>query len=446
MKALYYEIPMQRSKRFNKLRNVLRHLRISRFFGFVAAFLVGLFLLIAIPALSQRTITLTFLMNAPETPFWRPIVKEFEAENPGIRINIVEGPNASNLVEDLYTSAFLLGDSPYDLVYMDVVWVPKFAAAGWLRPLDERVSQETLSQFLEGDVEGGRYNEQLYRMPFRTDAGMLYYRTDLLEQGGYQPPELFSELMQVSQSLKQNTDVPWGYLWQGRQYEGTAAMFVEVLKGFGGYWINPDTREVGLDRPEAVQSVQFLLSTIRQGISPQGVTTYQEEEARRLFQSGGAVFMRNWPYAWPLVNAPDSPVRGKVAIKPMVHAPGEESAACLGGWGWGISSTTRHPDAAWKAIEFFSQLPVQRKYILETGYLPSRKSLYNDPPIVQKYAFFPDMLEVLENTTLRPPIAQYAQASDILQRYLSAALSGRTSPEQAMRSAADETRRLLGRV
>ncbi|MGG6264794.1 ABC transporter substrate-binding protein [Leptolyngbya sp. AN03gr2] len=401
-------------------------------------------LLIVLPVRSQQPVTLTFLMNAPEVPNLRPLIAEFEKENPGIRLNMIEGPNASNLIEDLNTSAFLLGSAPYDLVNMDVTWVAKFAAAGWLRDLSNEVSQEQLNEFLPGDIEASRYQGKLYRVPWRTDAAMLFYRKDLLEQAGLQPPNTFNELIQASQKIQGQDKAQWGFVWQGRQYEGVAAMFVDVLTSNGGFWVNPENGEVGLDRPESIQALQFLRSTIDKGITPTGVSTYQEEEARLLFQSGNTLFMRNWPYAWALLNKDDSPVRGKVGIRPVVHAPGQESSACLGGWGWGIASTTQHPVEARKALDFFTSARVQRQTTLQSGYLPSRKALYKDPEILAKYDFFPIALEALENPGLRPPIAQYAQASDILQRYLSAAISRRISPEEALQSAARETRSLLG--
>lgn len=396
---------------------------------------------VILPAFSEQPVTVTVLINALEAAQWPPLVKEFQQQHPNIRLQVIEGPNATDQVEDLYTSSFLLGNSPYDLVYMDIIWTPKFAAAGWLLDLSDRLSREELDQFLQGDVRGGIYENKLYRVPFRSDAGMLYYRQDLLEQAGYDPPETFQELIEISQDLQQQGLADWGYVWQGRQYEGLAAMFVEILRGSGAFWINPETLEVGLDRPEAIEAANFLVSTITKGISPPGVTTYGEDETRLLFQNGRAVFLRNWPYVFAL--ASNSPVAGKFNIKPMVHAPGESSGACQGGWGLGIASTSQHPEEAWQVIKFISSEETQRQFILATGYVPSRKSLFNDPEIVTKYSHYPQLLEVVENSALRPPIAQYAQASDILQRYFSAALTQRMSPEQAMKAAAEETRRLL---
>ncbi len=400
--------------------------------------------LIGQPAFTQEATSVKVLIQAGEASQWEPIVEDFNSQNTEIKLEIIEAPNAVNQVEDLYTSSFLLGNSPYDLVYMDVSWIPKFAVAGWLRDLSERISETELAKFLSGDVDGSRYQGGLYRIPFRSDAGMLYYRTDLLARSGESPPETFSELIATAKKIQeQNTDYE-GYLWQGKQYEGLSAMFVEILEGYGAFWINPETLEVGLDQPEAIKAVEFLNSTIQLGISPSGVITYTEEETRRLFQNDKAIFLRNWPYVFGPASQPDSPIRGKFAVVPMVHAPGEKSGACLGGWGLGISTTSKHPEAAWQVIKFISSEAVQRKLVLDTGYVPTLKSLFNDPEIVAKYSHYPQLLEVVENATLRPPIPQYAQASDILQRYLSAALTGKMTPEKAMQGAANETRRLLG--
>jgi multiple sugar transport system substrate-binding protein len=402
-------------------------------------------LAITIAVFSQQKVEISVLIQAIEVQqmIESGIVADFEAQNPDIHLNLIEAPNASNYVEDLYTSSFLLGDSPYDLVFMDIVWTPKFAAAGWLADLSPRVSETELANFLAGDVNGGSYEGQLYRMPFRSDAGMLYYRKDLLEQAGFEPPETFAELITISKQIQSTTDVPWGYLWQGKQYEGLPAMFVEVLEGSGGFWVNPATKEVGLDRPEAIAAVEFLTRTIADKVSPPGVTTYQEEEVRRPFQAGEAVFMRNWPYAWSLANGEDSPVRGKIGIKPMVHAPNQNSGACQGGWGFGIAKTTKHPEEAWRVIEHFASSEAQKKFVLKWGYVPSRIALFNDPDIVSKYSHYPELLGIVQQAVLRPPIAQYAQASDILQRYLSSAVTGRLTPEKAMQAAAKETRSLL---
>ena len=406
-------------------------------------FLILIFWWLILPGWTQQPVVVKTLVRADEAQMLSPLATKFNQQHSDIQLQIVEAPSDSNQVEDLYTSSFLLGNSPYDLVYMDIVWTPKFAAAGWLEDISDRLSDTEAQEYLAGDLAGGMYEDKLYRLPFRSDAGMLYYRQDVLEQAGYEPPETFSELLQISQELQQQDLIDWGYVWQGKQYEGLAAMFVEVLQGHGAFWVNPDTLEVGLDQPEAIKAVEFLRQAIALGVSPPGVTTYAEEEARLLFQNGKSAFLRNWPYVYSL--ALDSPIAGQYSIKPMVHAVGKDSGACLGGWGLGISTSSKHPDATWEVMQFLSSEESQREFILATGFVPSRTVLFNDPAIIAKYNYYPKLLDVVQSSALRPPISQYAQASDILQRYLSAAITDKLTPKAAMQAATQETRNLLDR-
>ena len=389
-------------------------------------------------------VTVSVLVRAVEAQQLQLLADAFESQHPDIHINLIEGPNAADNVENLYTTSFLLGDSPYDLVYSDVVWIPKFAAAGWLMDLGDRVKQTDLQAFLEADVTAGRYEGGLYRMPFRSDMGMLYYRTDLLDQVGMAPPETFADLITASEAIQEQTDVSWGYVWQGLQYEGLITNFVEIVAGYGGFWINADTLEVGLDSPPGVQAVEFMRQVILDGITPAGVTNYLEEDSLRVFENGNAAFLRNWPYVWAEANKAGSAVKDKIALKPMVHAPDQPAASCLGGWGFGISATTSHPEAAWKVVDFFTSRESQKKFALEYAYVPSRRDLFTDPEILAKFPHYKKLLQVAETTVPRPPVGQYAQISDILQRYLSAAISGQMEPEAAMQAAAGETRRVLG--
>ena len=175
-----------------------------------------------------------------------------------------------------------------------------------------------------------------------------------------------------------------------------------------------------------------LLGTIG-SISPPAVTTYIEEDTRNLFQNGRAVFLRNWPYVWTLMKETPLGAEGRVGMAPVVHAPGRESAATLGGWGFAISRFTRDPEAAWQLVNFLTGPEQLRKVQLRMGRVPSRKSLVP-----------PEFVPVLEAARMRPPIPEYAQASDILQRWLSAALTESATPLRALNEAARETRLLLG--
>ena len=172
------------------------------------------------------------------------------------------------------------------------------------------------------------------------------YRSDMLQAARLSPPRTFADLIHVARTLDA-PPVVWGFVWQGKQYEGLVCNYLEVLSGCGGYWVDPSTLDVGLDQPQALEALAFMVSCLRRpAVSPPGVTTYEEEESRRLFQDGRAVFLRSWPYTWRLAQMTGSPLRGRVGVLPMVHAPGGSSAGTLGGWGLGISAYSRHPRLA----------------------------------------------------------------------------------------------------
>ena len=372
-----------------------------------------------------ETGSLSILMEPDATGVWRDLFDRFEQQNPGLHVQFVEGPPATNAREDLYSTAFLAGRGGFDVVYADVVWVPKFAAAGWLMDLTDRMSVDDRRDFLPADVQGSTYRGRLYRIPALTDAGLLYYRKDLVGK----PPDTFADLLARAKD-HQNPD-RWGFVWQGKQYEGLVTCFLEILWGHGGEWIDADTRAVRLDERPALEALRFMVDLIGD-VSPPGTTTHTEEESRIIFRNGRAVFLRNWFYVWGLMDQDGGIGRNQVAFAPMVHAPGSQSAATLGGWGFAISRFTKDPDAAWRLVDFLTRPESLAQVRDRMGRVSARQS--------QVPA---DLLPILLNARPRPPIPEYAQTSDILQRWLSAALTGRAPPAEALSQAAVETRLLL---
>jgi multiple sugar transport system substrate-binding protein len=366
------------------------------------------------------------LMEPDGTGIWHDLINQFQSLHPDIHIRLVEGPPATNTREDMYSTSFLSGSAGYDIVYCDVIWVPKFAAAGWLLDLTNRVDPVDIEDYMPVDLRAGSYRGRLYRIPAFTDAGVLYYRKDLISP----PPATFDDLERLS---KQHlTKDRWGFLWQGKQYEGLVTVYLEILWGFGGDWIDAETRTVMLDMPEALQALEFLKRTIG-SISPPAVTTYIEEDTRNLFQNGRSVFLRNWPYVWTLMKESTLRIEDRVGMAAVVRAPGRQSAATLGGWGFAISKYAKNPEASWQFVKFLTQPEQLRQVQSRMGRIPARRSLVP-----------PEFAPILDSARMRPPIPEYAQASDILQRWLSAALIGRATPGDALKEASLETRALLG--
>ena len=375
--------------------------------------------------------------------FSKVIIERFERAHPDIKVDMVEGPAAGDARENMYSTAFMGKEDSYDLAYVDVAWVPKFAAQGWLRPLDELIGPETLAAFLPGDLEGSRYEGKLYRLPVQSDGGMLYYRKDLLAAKGIPVPRTWEEL--VAAAKRTRTPAITGFVFQGKQYEGLVCGFLELVWGFGGDLLDP-SGVVRIDEAPAVAALTALVDGIYSDkIIPQSVLTYQEEETRNVFQEGRAVFMRNWPYAWNLMQKEGSPVRGKIGIVSMVSGPGGRSAATLGGWGFAISAYSRHPREAFQVAEFFASADSQKLAFLKGGILPSRKALYADPEVLKAAPHMKDLGRVLAGARPRPMHPRWPRMSDALQMHVSAALSRQETPEEALKAAAIEIRAAASR-
>lgn len=399
-----------------------------------------------------KSVTLSLVIPASEVELWRSVIQDFEQQNPDIRIALNAGNYTTDAMEAIYTADSQQASPSHDLLYLDMIWVQQFAASGQLRDLTGLVSESELTEFLPEDVKVGQYQNKLYWLPLRSDVGVLYYRADLLAATGYTaPPQTFQELLDMSRRIQSSGLAEWGYIWQGRQYEGLVAVFEEVLAGYGGFWIQPDTNEVGLDQPAALKSVKFLQRVIQEGISPIAVRSYNEDDSFNKFAEGETVFLRNWPFIQPRLNQ-SQPLRNRVQIAPTVHAPGRVSTPCKGGWGFGISSRATHAEEAWRAIQFFTSEAAQRQLTLESGYLPSRRSLFTDRNLLEQFPYLNDLYGAVENSVPRPLIPQYREASEILQRRLSDALNVPLNDSTAdadqrvadlMKTAAQETRDLL---
>jgi multiple sugar transport system substrate-binding protein len=439
----------QFKKYYHRVKKALRIINLPR--PWVILAIAQVFILLLLLITWPRTVTLSLILPEAEVGIWRPLIETFETQNPDIRITPVLGNFTTDEVEAIYTTDFKNITPAYDLIYTDMIWVQQFAASGQLKDLTGLMPETELAQLLPEDIRVGQYQNGLYWLPLRSDVGVLFYRNDLLARVGYtRPPQTFEDLLEVSQRIQAQGLADWGYVWQGKQYEGLVAVFEEVLAGYGGYWIKQDTTDVGLDQPAALEAVKFLQRTIQQGISPTEVKSYDEEGSFREFAEGKTVFLRNWPFIQPRLDQSDQ-LRNRVQIASMVHAPGRSSTPCKGGWGFGISSRAAHPQEASRAIQFFMSEEAQRQLVLSSGYLPSRRSLFNDPVLLKAFPYLSDLYKAVENSVPRPLIPRYKDASDILQRYLSDALNiplnGSISTDSQvktlMQAAAEETRQLL---
>ncbi|BEV36198.1 ABC transporter substrate-binding protein [Synechococcus sp. M16CYN] len=379
----------------------------------------------------------SILMPAPYADANAGLVKAFNREYRGkIHLNVIRGPLETESISDLAISSLLLGDTAFDALLIDVTWLPKYAASGWLEPLDPWFDETSLDGLVLGAQLGNHYDNHLYRWPLVADIGLLYWRTDLMQE----PPATPQDLSDMAIDLVKSKRVANGFVWQGRQYEGLSCNFVEILHAFGGIWINPTTGQVELNKPSATRAAQWMRTLISDGASPKAVTNQSESESLQAFKYGDAALMRNWPYAWAELQKPESKVRGKVGVTLMVAEPDHDPAATIGSWGLSLLKQSRHREATVKAIRFLTSETAQRQRFRDQGYTPTELSLFSDPELVAMSPVLPEIAKALRYSVQRPSSPIYAQLSDVLQRQLNGLLTIR------MVKAKDSVERIMERT
>jgi multiple sugar transport system substrate-binding protein len=334
----------------------------------------------------------------------------------------------------------LEGQSPgFDVMMLDVIWVPEFARAGWLLDLTDRVGPDELTPHFPSAVAAATWAGRVWAFPWNMNVGLLYYRTDLLDRHGLRPPVTWDDLVEQVRRIRAAERDPRldGYVWQGKQYEGMVVNVLEALWAHGTSVLGPDETAFP-DPARATEALGFLRRLVATEVSPAWTTAADEELSRRAFGDGRAIFLRNWPYVLDLVEAPGSAVRGRVGIAPLPGGPGGPGAGSTGGAHLGVARGTAHPDLAVALARFLTGERAQRAMTAATLY-PSRTALYHEPALVARNPWLPRIHDLMMAGRPRPVTPSYLVLSTTLQPELSAVLVGLKSPARAI---ADARRRL----
>ncbi len=368
---------------------------------------------------------------------FKQAIKSFEKQNPGIRVREEILPSNSNTQHQFYVTNLEAHSADFDVFLIDVIWTPEFSLAGWLEDLTSLLPDSQRSLFFKAPLAADTYRGRLYAIPWYVDAGVLYYRKDLLQRYGFSPPETFEQLVQQAKVVLKGEQRPDfnGFLWQGKQYEGLICVVNEVIAGFGGTILDA-AGKVRLQDAPVRKALQWLKDCMyKEHISPRWTLAADEENTRLSFLNGNALFLRNWPYCWTFFQQKGSPVKGKVGVKVMPALPGLRGQGTLGGWQLAVNRFSRKKRLAKKFVRFLASPQIQLQFALKVGTKPARRDLYRNPLLRARQPFIADLYAVLTNARPRPITPFYAQISQILQIEFSAVLSNIRPIPQAMRSA-----------
>nr|WP_229751950.1 ABC transporter substrate-binding protein [Marinithermofilum abyssi] len=361
------------------------------------------------------------------------LVKEFEKQHPNIDVEFREMPADTGQSHDQYVTMLSAKSSEIDVFDLDVIWPAEFAQAGYLLPLDRFIQKDgiDMSQYNDGAVEAGKYNGKQWTMPKFMDAGLLFYRKDIVKN----PPKTWDELTKQAEQYKGKGGTKYGYLMQAKQYEGLVCNFVEFAGAYGGKVLD-DKGKVAVNNPGTIKGLKKMMEVAKSDYVPGNISSFTELESHTAFIEGQSPFIRNWPYQYALAqDKKQSKIADKVDVAPL-PAGDQGRAATLGGWHTGINKYSKHKKEAWEFVKFMTGKEGQKITAIKGGSAPTYMPLYDDPEVKKASPLFAnkDFVEGMKNAIPRPVSPQYPEISDIIQIEVSKALAGKQSAEEAVKN------------
>ena len=402
-----------------------------------------LFVLIFSPAgMAEESITVTVATGAVGMEF--DLTYEtallFMQEHPHIQIELVA--DVPHTVQDrlaLFQQLFQVRSPEVDVYQIDVIWPGDLA--DFFVDLYEYGADAVVDDHFPAIVENNTVDGRLVGIPWFTDAGLLYYRTDLLEEYGFDPPATWKEFEKAVSAIQEGERARghedfWGFVWQGAAYEGLTCNALEwIYSNGGGTVVSPDGY-ITVNNPNALEAIEMAADWVGT-ISPHGVVGFAEEDSRAIFQAGDAAFLRNWPYVYAMANAPESPVQNRFDVSPLPAGKAGHGAATLGGWQLAVSRYSENPEVAAEVALYLASREAQKMRAIRGTLNPTIQDLYLDSEVLEAAPFFGDLYHVFINAVARPSTVSaphYNEVSEIFFRGVHAVLLG----ERVVQDALDE--------
>jgi multiple sugar transport system substrate-binding protein len=381
----------------------------------------------------------------PADPPIDVIQQHVSEKYPHINVKLQTTPLQAGAWHDTYVTWFMSEDSKVDIYGVGAYWTAEFAEAGWIVPLGDKVDQDLLNQLNDTYLDAHSYNGKLYGLgPWWGGIGGLYYRKDLLNEYGFDPPETYNDVVEIVETIKEDRPEMTGWTWPAMNDTVLVNRWTEFLHGFGGQYFHDDGSSA-VNSDDAVEALTYMRNLIEDGISPKEITTWKEEDAQTRFVNGNAIFHsgRQDMMFWL-----DDPEQSKVVDKwGFIQNPAQpdgDHAGFYEGWAFSISKFTDVPDAALKVLEVMFSFPVQKKFNLSQGPLQAHEDVYTDEEVLENNPNM-ELIEKVADSAVPPiPSPNYVEISDVLKRQIHSVLTGQMEPRPALEEAAQKINGITG--
>jgi multiple sugar transport system substrate-binding protein len=370
---------------------------------------------------------LTLATAGDLTDYLGPLLADWNRTHPSEKVTLVELPDSADETRSQMITDLRSNNSRFDILNIDVTWTSEFAASGWITPLPR--SRFPLETFLPPVVDTAPFDGRLYAVPYVTNAGLLYYRKDILDKEGVEPPRTWEELAHQARTIAPKYGLE-GYAGQFLPYEGLTANVTEAILSAGGSYLGDEGSKVTVG-PAVRKGLAFLARGVREGWIPREALDFKEEESRQAFEDGKLLFLRNWPYVYALANGADSKVAGKFGAVPL-PGPDGPGTSVLGGSNLAVSTRSTHRKSAADLITYLTSEPVQRRVLTEGALPPVRADLYTDPQLVRDQPYLKTLRQAVLSAEPRPKSPRYDQVSLVVQAVAEDVMAQRETPAQGV--------------
>lgn len=373
---------------------------------------------VTVPIALPITISLAGNLSRQRLAALDELIAQYESLYTNVKVEVVRAPKDEKLRHDWLRDRLEEGDTSLDILLLDATWPAEFAADSYLVSLEEQAESIAIepSAFVPGTIEANELQGLLVAIPWVADAGLLYYRRDLLDAYGYGPPSTWSDLQRMALEIGDGEGLSAGYVWQGAADEDLTCNTLEQIWSRGGMALDAEGR-TAFDSPQTQAAFEQMLGLVDSGASPPDIADTTADSSLTTFRDGEAVFLRHGSSAWEYVNSADSPVMGQVGISTL-------PASCLGGQSLALSSHSLHPVQALQFMAFLTGYEQQAHMAQEANQPPVLASAYEDEVLLAGAPRLRALGAAFPKAMPRPPLASYAQYSEVIYTEVNSMLAG----------------------
>jgi len=390
---------------------------------------------------SGSNVTLTISRWAgPHADDQKELLKQFQKET-GIKVKMDDVDYAQLQQKQTMNMSGKTGE--YDLVWAQEIWIPEYIKSGYLRPIDDYVSDSSLNA---ADFDFADYNPnliqmissegKLYGLPTFIQLPLMVYNNELLKAEGLKEPRTWEDALTVARHFHEKGT---GIALPAKQGQAAVDVFTSLMRSNGGNYYSSDGK-FEINSPANVETAQFWKEL--NAVAMNGSATWHFDEVTKAVQSGQApIGFTISGQVGGLEDDSISSVAGKIGYAPLPYS--KEPYGTLSVWNWCVTADSKHPAEAYRLAAWLTSKQTEKTMSLKDGQIAGRQSLFTDSELVDKYPFFPAIGDAMKQSDSQPLTPEAPKLMEKLQVVLSSIAANGADPKAQLDAAQQELEKLL---